>query len=115
MYVQIMEGTPSRITAVWSMQSESGQAAFIIIGLCAKFYYECLAFGRDIGASSEILQGGLVHGMVETQKSKECRKAKVLPSKLPAKLKSMQPKGREAAPSRCEELENSKRWRHQEE
>ena len=44
--LQVLGGLKHRITAAWSKQSESGQAAVIITGLCTEFYYQCLAFGR---------------------------------------------------------------------
>ena len=103
MDLRVLEGMQSRITASWSEQSESGQAAVIVIGLCAEYYYECLASGYDIRASSDILQGSIAQAtddMVEARKSKRRRKAKLQLSKLLAKLKSMQLKWREDAQSR---------------
>ena len=100
---QMLGGLKHRITAAWSKQSESGQAAVIIIGLCAEFYYQCLAFGYDIKISSDTLRDSITQA-AEDMKDRELRKlhrrGKVWLSKLLSKLKSMQPDWHKQAQSR---------------
>ncbi|DBA66141.1 TPA: hypothetical protein ACH3X2_002617 [Trebouxia sp. C0005] len=43
------------LTRHFSMASNSGQAAVMVIDLCAEFAYECLAIGYDMRSNSDTL------------------------------------------------------------
>lgn len=103
MDLQLLENLKSKLTIACSKDSEIGQAASIIIGLCADFFYQCLAFGYDIRLSSDTLESSIAQAtedMVAKQKRRQHRGKKLQLSQLPDKVKSMQPDRQKQAQSR---------------
>lgn len=101
--LQVLVALKTRLTAAWSKDSERGQAAVIIIGLCAEFFYQCLAFGYDLRTSSDTLQSSInqaTEDMVYSQKHKIHNVDRLYLDKLLAKFKSLQPGWQKEAQSR---------------
>lgn len=92
--LQVLVALKTRLTAAWRRHSQRGQAAVIIIGLCAEFFYRCLAFGYDLRTSSDTLQSSInqaTEDMLYSQKHKACTVDRLQLDKLLAKFKSLQP------------------------
>ena len=101
--LQSLVAIKTRLTAAWSKQSVQGQAAVIIIGLCAEFCYQCLAHGYDLRSSSDTLQSTInqaTEDMVHSEKHKVRTVDRLHLDKLLTRFKSLQPGWQKEAQSR---------------
>lgn len=102
----------------WSKDSETGQAAKIIINMCTEYLFLCYAIAYDMRSSAETLSSSMtqaVHDMADQQSAKLSKGKKVQLSKLLAKLRTMQPAWQQQAHDRREQLDRQQRQRRKEE